>query len=186
MQSLRQYKHYIQLLLLLVLIKFAWLPLWQAKTDNWQRLQQTERNLAKTKALLQLDTEMAQQQQQMRSLLQQTETAVPQSNDIVSYKLALQTRLEALFQQQSLQITTSDWRDGVPDGDVQVLLLDLRFNGKVKHYLELLQILQADSSFSMLSLQADQLSIKGQNQSSMGQVNGRITFKIAVKQEPQT
>lgn len=186
MQSLQQYKHYLQLLLLLLLIKFAWSPLWQAKTDNWQRLEQSERNLAKTRALLQLDSEMAQQQVNMRELLKQAEGQVAQSNDIVSYKLALQTRLEQVFKQHELQITTSDWRDGVPEDDIRVLLLDLRFTGKVKDYLQLLSTLQQDDSFRMMALQADQLSIKSQTPTSMGQVNGRITFQLAVKQESAT
>lgn len=175
----QQYKVYLSVLLLLAIARFVWQPLWQTKQDNWQQLQFSETARQKTQGLLTLEAEMQQTQQQMQTLLQATEKRLGRAADLTRYKLQTQQQLEQLFSQYRIQISQSSWRDGLTEDGVQTILLELRFSGKVKDYLLLLQHLQQDESLPSMVIIEQQLSNRGQSEQSMGDTLGRISFRFA-------
>lgn len=175
----QQYKGYLTVLLLLMIVRFVWQPLWQAKQDNWQQLQFSETARKKAQALLTLETEMQQAQQQIQMLLQAAENNLGKAADLTRYKLQTQQQLEQLFSQHKLQITQSSWRDGLTDEGVQTILLELRFNGQVKDYLRLLQQLQQDGSLPSMVITEQHLSNLGQTGQSMGNTQGRVSLRFA-------
>lgn len=181
MQELMKYKRYLILVGVLVLIKFAWLPLWETKQENWQQQQKTQSNLNKTRALLALKDEMQARKTTMSARLQQAESGFAQTASITSYKLTAQSRLESLFKRYDIELNNSSWRDGLQNDDIQTLLLDIRFSGSLKQYLHLLQELQKNGDFANVSLDSNQLSIRGQTSDKLGSVNGRVSLKLAVK-----
>lgn len=186
MQLWQQYKGYISVLLLLVLARFVWQPLWQAKQETWQQLQFTEAAQSKAQALLILADDMQHYEHNMQSLLTLTEAKLGNVSSITSFKLQTQQQLEKLFAQHNLQITLSSWREGIEEGDIQTLLLDLRFSGKVKHYLNLLQQLQQSTLNPSMVIIEQQLNITGQTTLSMGTTDGNISIRLAVaRQEAQ-
>lgn len=182
-QTWQQYKGYISVLLLLVLARFVWQPLWQAKQDSWQQLQFSETARQKAQALLALEDEMQQAQMDMQALLLATEQKLAAVADLTRYKLQTQQQLEQLFNQYDLQITLSSWRDGISENGIQALVLDLRFNGKVKNYLRLLQQLQQSAVMPSLVITEQQLTVRGQAADSMGSADGSISFRLAVIQQ---
>lgn len=181
MQELIKYKRYLILVGVLVLIKFVWVPLWETKQDNWQQQQKTQSNLNKTRALLALKDEMQVKHEIMVTRLQQAETRFAQTANLTSYKLTAQSGLESLFERYDIELSNSSWRDGLKNDDIQTLLLDIRFSGTLKQYLHLLQELQHNVEFLNVSLDSNQLSIRGQTSDKLGSVNGRVSLKLAVK-----
>ncbi|WP_394146921.1 hypothetical protein [Shewanella atlantica] len=176
-----KYKRYLILVAVLVLIKFAWVPLWETKQENWQQQQKNQSNLNKTRALLALKDEMQARQETMLKRLQQAELGFAQATNVTSYKLASQSNLERLFKRHDIELSNSSWRDGLKNDDIQTLLLDIRFAGSLKQYLKLLKELQHNAEFANVSLDSNQLSIRGQTEDKLGRVNGRVTLKLAVK-----
>ncbi|GIU49868.1 hypothetical protein TUM4438_34400 [Shewanella sairae] len=181
MQDLLKYKHYLIMIGILVLAKFVWVPLWDTKEQNWQQQASTQQNLNKTLALLSLKDEMAKKQRQMANSLQLTESKFADTTDVTSYKLTAQSELESLFKHNQLVISSSNWRDGIANDDIQTLLLDIRFTGELKAYLQFLQQLKAKPELSNVSLESNQLTIRGQTKHKLGSVNGQISLKLAVK-----
>ena len=181
MQELVKYKSYLVLIAALVLAKFVWVPMWDTKQDNWRQQKTIQANLSKTQGLLALRKEMQTRQDVMSSRLANTESQFAQTSNITSYKLTAQSALEKLFKSHDMKLTNSSWRDGLIDDDIQTLLLDIRFTGALKSYLHLLQDLQQKHDFSNISLNANQLSIRGQSESELGNVTGRVSLKLAVK-----
>ena len=179
-QLWQQYKSYIIVLLILVLARFVWQPLWQSKQDNWQQLQFSENARYKAQALLTLGDDLQQVQQQMQLLLADAESKLGVASDITGYKLQIQQQLERLFAAHQLQITLSSWRDGIADGDIQTLVLDLRFSGKVKDYLKLLQQLQQNAIIPSMVIIEQQLTTRSQTADSMGTTDGSISLRMAV------
>lgn len=182
----QQYKGYLTLLLLLLLARFVWQPLWQSKQENWQQLEYAEHARLKVQALLLLTDDMQQVQQQMQQILQDTEQKLGVASDLTSFKLHIQQQLEQLFQQNELQITLSNWRDGIAEGGIQTLVLDLRFSGKVKNYLVLLQQLQDSVVIPSMVITEQQLNNQGQAADSMGNTNGVISLRLAVTLQEAT
>jgi len=181
MQELMKYKRYLILVGVLVLIKFVWVPLWETKQENWQQQQKTRSNLNKTKALLALKDEMHERQQIMSYRLQEAESHFAQTDNVTSYKLTAQSKLESLFKRHDIELSNSSWRDGLKNDDIQTLLLDIRFEGQVKQYLHLLQELQQNDEFTNVSPESNQMSIRKQTAQKLGSVNGRVSLKLAVK-----
>ncbi|GIU46053.1 hypothetical protein [Shewanella algidipiscicola] len=181
MQELIKYKRYLILVAVLVLMKFVWVPLWETKQDNWQQQQQAQSNLNKTRALLALKDEMLVRKTTMSVRLEQAESGFAQTASITSYKLTAQSKLESLFKRHNIELSNSSWRDGLKTNDIQTLLLDIRFTGSLKQYLSLLQELQQNGDFANVSLDSNQLSIRGQTSDKLGSVNGQVSLKLAVK-----
>ncbi|QYK00281.1 hypothetical protein [Shewanella psychrotolerans] len=181
MQELIKYKRYLILVAVLVLIKFAWVPLWVSKQENWQQQQQTQSNLNKTRALLALKDEMLTRKTLMAARLKKVESSFAQTASITSYKLTAQSKLESLFKRHSIELNNSSWRDGLKTDDIQTLLLDIRFSGSLKQYLNLLQELQQNEDFANVSLDSNRLTIRGQTSDRLGSVNGSVSLKLAVK-----
>lgn len=185
MQELMKYKRYLILVAVLVLIKFVWVPLWVTKQENWQQQQKTQSNLNKTRALLALKDEMKARHETMSTRLQQAESGFAQTASITGYKLTAQSKLERLFKHHDIELSNSSWRDGLINDDIQALLLDIRFSGSLKQYLHLLRELQQNVEFANVSLDSNQLSIRGQTAQKLGRVNGRVSLKLAVKLLPE-
>lgn len=175
----QQYKGYLSILLLLVLARFVWQPLWQTKQDSWQQLQYSETAKHKAEKLLGLQAEMQSAEQEMLAILSDAEQKLGRADDITQFKLQTQQRLESVFRQHNLSISLSSWREGVIDNGVQVLVLDLRFSGRVKDYLYLLQQLQQDNELPSMVITEQQLSNNAQSVNSMGETQGRISLRFA-------
>lgn len=180
MQIWQQYKGYISVLLLLILARFAWQPMWLSKQENWLQLQYSETAQHKATAVLALEQDMQQVQQDMLQLLTSAEEKLGNGNDLTKFKLQSQQQLEQLFIQHNMQITLSSWREGLADGGVQTLVLDLRFNGKLKHFLNLLTQLQQSAIIPSMVIVEQQLTIRGQTAVDMGNVDGSISIRLAV------
>lgn len=182
-QLWRQYKGYLSVLLLLCLARFLWQPLWQAKQESWQQLQFSETARYKTQALLTQADAMEQARHNMQELLTSAEQKLGNASDMTVFKLQTQQQLEKVFAQYGLQITLSSWREGIAEGGIQTLVLDLRFNGKLKQYLELLAQLQEKSLFPSMVIIEQQLTMRAQAPDSMGFTDGSISLRLAVIQE---
>lgn len=183
MQVWQQYKSYIIVLAILVLARFIWQPMWLNKQENWLQLQYSETAQHKTTALLSLTDEMQQAEQQMQQLLTLAEQKLGDGSNLTQFKLQHQLQLEQLFLQHNLQITLSAWRDGLAEAGVQTLVLDLRFSGKLKHYLNLLMQLQQTAIIPSMVIIEQQLTIRGQTADDMGNVNGNVSIRLAVAQQ---
>jgi hypothetical protein len=183
MQIWQQYKGYISVLLVLILARFLWQPLWQAKQESWQQLHYSETAQRKAQALLTLADDMQLTQQKVQTLLISAEKKLGNASDMTNFKLQTQQQLEQLFAQQNLQITLSSWREGIAEGGIQTLVLDLRFSGKLKHYLNLLQQLQQSALIPSMVIIEQQLSVRGQTPTSMGTTDGSISLRLAVVQQ---
>ncbi|NRD74686.1 hypothetical protein HQQ94_15945 [Shewanella sp. VB17] len=181
MQEILKYKRYLILVGVLMLMKFVWVPLWQTKQDNWQQQQKNQVNLNKTHGLLALADEMQQKQEIMSTRLQQAESHFAQTQNITRYKLDTQSGLESLFKRHEIELSNSSWREGLISDDIQSLLLDIRFSGSLKQYLHLLHELKQNQDFANVSLDSNQLNIRGQTPAKLGTVNGRVSLKLAVK-----
>lgn len=182
-QLWQQYKGYITVLFILLLARFIWQPLWQSRQDNWQQLQYSENARYKAQALLAHAEQMQQAQQQMQLLLADTQSKLGVANDLTRYKLQIQQQLERLFAGHQLQITLSSWRDGIAEGDIQTLVLDLRFSGKAKDYLKLLHQLQDSAIIPSMVIIEQQLTLRSQTASSMGTTDGSMALRLAVASE---
>jgi hypothetical protein len=179
-QLWQQYKGYLSVLLLLILARFIWQPLWQSKQESWQQLQFSETARFKTQSLLTQADSMEQARQDMREILISAEKKLEKASDMTVFKLQTQQQLEQVFAQHSLQITLSSWREGLAEDSIQTLVLDLRFNGKLKQYLELLAQLQESSLYPSLVITEQQLTMRGQSPDSMGNITGSISLRLAV------
>ncbi|KKO46969.1 hypothetical protein WG68_03280 [Arsukibacterium ikkense] len=179
-QVWQQYKGYIIVLLILLLARFVWQPLWQSRQDNWQQLQYSENARHKAQALLTLGDDMQQAQQQIQTLLATAESKLGTANDLTRYKLQIQQQLEQLFATHQLQITLSSWRDGIADSGIQTLVLDLRFSGKAKNYLKLLHQLQHSAIIPSMVIIEQQLTMRAQTPDSMGTADGNMSLRLAV------
>lgn len=186
MESLIKYQKLLLLLGVLMLAKFVWVPLWESKQTYWQQLSQGQHNLAKMQALITLSTPMAERSAEIAQVQSELEALIPQSDDLTSYKLTAQSELEALFKRHALPLSSTSLRDGIGEQDIHVLLLDLRFNGKLKSYLSLLQEFEQNKAFMNLTVISDQLIIRGQNADSLGLVDGTVSLQLAVKVLPSS
>jgi hypothetical protein len=183
MQIWQQYKGYISVLMLLVLARFVWQPLWHDKQESWLQLQYSETARHKATALLALAGEMQHTEQLMQQLLTATEQKLGDGSNLTEFKLQHQQQLEQLFLQHNIQITMSSWRDGLVTGDVQALVLDLRFSGKLKHYLNLLKQLQQSAIIPSMVIIEQQLTIRGQTADDMGDASGSISVRLAITRQ---
>jgi hypothetical protein len=186
MASLLKYQKHLLLLGLLMVAKFIWVPLWESKQEHWQLLSQGQHNLAKMKALITISQPMSQRQDEINQQLQQSELLMPSTTDLTTYKLTAQAAIENLFSRYQLSLDRTAWRNGVNERDIHVLLLDLRFNGKLKHYLRLLEELDTSKDFINLIIVRDELNIRSQSQTSLGTVDGQVTLQLAVKIDQTT
>ncbi|MEH8021205.1 hypothetical protein [Rheinheimera metallidurans] len=185
MQIWQQYKGYISVLLLLLLARFVWQPMWLSKQEHWLQLQYSENAQHKARALLALEQDMQQVQQDMQQLLALAEAKLGNGEDLTQFKLHSQQQLEQLFLQHNMQITLSSWREGLAEGGVQTLVLDLRFNGKLKHFLTLLNQLQQSAIIPSMVIIEQQLTIRGQTEVDMGNVDGSISIRLAVARQEE-
>lgn len=181
MESLAKYKNLLLFLGVLLLAKFVWVPLWDSKQAYWQQLSQGQHNLAKMQALITLSAPMLERSEQMALLLSEAEGSTPQADELTNYKLATQSAIETLFKRHDLLLASTAWRDGIIEQDIHILLFDLRFNGKLKSYLALLQEFDQNKAFINLTVVNDQLIIRGQTADSLGFVDGNVSLQLAVK-----
>lgn len=182
-QVWQKYKNYFSILILLLVVKYIWFPLWQGKQEKWIKLHFTEASIAKAESLLVFQDEMELVAQQVSALLADAENKLGKTSDITRYKVQTQQQLEQFFLDNNLQIDLSSWRDGVETQGVQTLVLDLRFSGQLKNFLNLLYQLQNTTDMPAIGIHEQQLTMRSQTATSMGQVDGSISFKLAVVQE---
>ncbi|MGI2113424.1 hypothetical protein ACRN9G_07460 [Shewanella frigidimarina] len=181
MQELIKYKRYLFLIGLLILIKYIWQPLWDSKQENWQNQQYLQSNLNKTRALLAIKQDMSQKYSLMSQRLAEAESGLASTDNLISYKLTTQSDLEKLFKQFDISISNSTWRDGLIDEGVQSLFLDIRYSGSLLQYLNFLNNLQQDESYSNITIATNQISISGQSAERLGTINGAMSLSLAVK-----
>ncbi|WP_337841048.1 hypothetical protein [Rheinheimera sp.] len=181
MQALQPYKAYLPWLVVLLVARFVWQPLWETRQENWQQLAFNQNTLAKTQALLTLSAEMSEAQQHMGMLVKAAELKLTPAENLTRVKLDTQQQLEQMFNQHNLQISLSAWRDGVMQQDVQTLVLDLSFSGKLQDYLKLQQQMQQQVSLPSLLLLNQRLNIRGQNAQQLGDVTGDVSLRVAIR-----
>lgn len=160
----------------LLVLRFIVVPIfdWQSKTlastqHLQKKLNKSQAYLEDLPALLAYEKELAQSIATRRA---DNELF----SDVGRYQIAKQRQFETLFEQNQIVITSSNWLEPIPTEKGVIVLLRLKFYGKVKSFLTShLQLSGMSKSISITNLS---LSISGQDSDSLGNVSGNIIIRF--------
>ncbi|WP_306520515.1 hypothetical protein [Rheinheimera sp.] len=183
MQERQTYQKYLPLLGVLLLANFVLMPLWDAKEENYQELATTSYNLEKTRALTGLGEQMQQRKTELTALVKQAETAVVSGTDITQLKLAAQSDIEKLLRSHQLNLSNSNWTDGLGEADISTLYYECSFSGDLLNYLKFLQQFANNPSFAGFAIESSRLRLSEQTPAQPGKVDASLSIRLPVRLE---
>lgn len=179
MNELAKYKSPLIFIVLLVVAKFFWIPMWDSKEASWQEYTDINNKQSKTLALVGLADEMQDTHDEAQKMLEHINEKILSTDNITKFKLTVQTGLGELFADNNLEVTNLKWRDGIEADGVKQLFVDLTVNGKMRSFLSVSA--QLKQKLKQVELTQLKLSIKQQTEKSLGRARGNLTLKLSVK-----
>jgi hypothetical protein len=183
MQQLQVYQKYLLPLAVLVLLKFVLVPLWDAKEDNYQQLASSRYNLEKTLALTGLGEQMQLRKTEMTELVSRAEATVVSGTDMTQVKLDAQSAIDNLLRDSALNLTNSNWTDGLGEADITTVFYELSFSGDLLNYLKFLQQFTTDPAYAGMALESSRLRLTQQETAQTTQIDAAISIRLPVRLE---
>lgn len=180
MDSLKPYRHYLVILLILALAKFVWVPQWQEKNDSWLRLTTIEQNLTRVEHLLSREQEISQKRDSLSEQLEKVEQQLQRTDNLVRYRLQQQKKVEESAERAGLSVEQMSWRDGIIQQDTHSQALDIRLSGELKGYIEFLSTLRKEG-LSHFRLSRSNVSVRGQSPQTPGTINASLSLQVLVQ-----
>jgi hypothetical protein len=181
MESIKQHSTALFLIGLLVIIKFALLPVlqWQENTIASNAL--LEKRLVKSAYAIA-------NKEQMQSTLTKSSKQLSQLNKTVfnyqatnNFKLAQQKQLESLFEQHKVAITSIVWQAPVPLNQWQLnkFQIQLRVKGTVTAMQKIHAVLESQPQW--IATEDYNFRVDKRRQNRLGKLSGRIALNYFVK-----
>lgn len=181
MQQLIKNRMLILLLLVLLVIKFIWVPLWDEKQQAWQRIVALEKSAAKSQSLIEQESKIQERSGIIESMLDSIELFIPTTQNMSGLKLQQQQKVEALISSHSLTITQISWNDGLLEQGIQPIYLDIRLSGEVNKLIEFMISLEQSTDFNVYGLESLRMNFNGQSDDKMGNFRGSLMLVLPVR-----
>lgn len=160
----------------LLLARFILVPIFDWQEETLTSTQHLQKKLNKSKAYLDDLPALQAHKEALEQALTVRRAESELFNDVNRYQIAKQRQFEAIFEQNQIVITSSNWLEPIPTEKGVIVLLRLKFHGKVKSFLAShLQLSGVSKSISITNLS---LSISGQGSDSLGNVNGNVIIRF--------
>ncbi len=188
MFDLKQPKHQLALaaLVLLVSLKFIVVPLIDWQNTQLAQLTNLEKRAAKSQNVIANQGQISQSQQSINAQLEAINELFVNTQREGEFKLAMQQQLEQTVASNQLQINTSSWLPSIAVANNQLIRHQLRLNlkGKMRDFINLITLLE--SKTPKAELKSLNINLKGQNNKSLGRVEGTIELAFYMHQAPNT
>lgn len=188
MFDLKQPKHQLALgvLVILIALKFLIVPLFDWQNSQLAQLANLQKRAVKSQNVIINQSQINQAQQTINAQLKAVNSLFVNYQREGEFKLAMQQQLEQTIAKNQLQINTSSWLPSIAVANNQLIRHQLRLNlkGKMRDFISLIILLESQTPKA--ELKSVNINLKGQNNKSLGRVEGIIELAFYMHQAPNT
>ena len=188
MFDLKQPKHQLALgaLVILIALKFLIVPLFDWQNSQLAQLANLQKRAVKSQNVIVNQSQINQAQQTINAQLKAVNSLFVDYQRESEFKLAMQQQIEQTIANNQLQINTSSWLPSITVANNQLIRHQLRLNlkGKMRDFINLITLLE--SKTPKAELKSLNINLKGQNNESLGRVEGTIELAFYMHQAPNT
>ncbi len=186
MFDLKQPKHQLALgaLVILIALKFLIVPLFDWQNSQLAQLANLQKRAVKSQNVIINQSQINQAQQTINAQLEAVNSLFVDYQRESEFKLAMQQQIEQTIANNQLQINTSSWLPSITVANNQLIRHQLRLNlkGKMRDFINLITLLE--SKTPKAELKSLNINLKGQNNESLGRVEGTIELAFYMHQVP--
>lgn len=181
--ELLKYRNYLVLIVALIFLRIFVQPYsaWLVEAIERQRVDMTQ--LTKIENLVLSRTEILAFSEQASTQRNQLEAGFKEKEDGDSFRLTQQQYIQSLFQLYDITIDNIGWLSLIesPETLVAIFPLEVQFKGEMSRFVELAWELESQGKGTLIRDMS--LSVRGQNEDTLGFVRGRIviTFFASVQ-----
>lgn len=188
MFDLKQPKHQLALgvLVILIALKFLIVPLFDWQNSQLAQLANLQKRAVKSQNVIINQSQINQAQQTINAQLKAVNSLFVDYQRESEFKLAMQQQIEQTIANNQLQINTSSWLPSITVANNQLIRHQLRLNlkGKMRDFISLIILLESQTPKA--ELKSVNINLKGQNNKSLGRVEGIIELAFYMHQAPNT
>lgn len=188
MFDLKQPKHQLALgaLVILIALKFLIVPLFDWQNSQLAQLANLQKRAVKSQNVIVNQSQINQAQQTINAQLKAVNSLFVDYQRESEFKLAMQQQIEQTIANNQLQINTSSWLPSITVANNQLIRHQLRLNlkGKMRDFINLITLLE--SKTPKAELKSLNINLKGQNNESLGRVEGTVELAFYMHQAPNT
>jgi len=188
MFDLKQPKHQLALgaLVILIALKFLIVPLFDWQNSQLAQLANLQKRAVKSQNVIVNQSQINQAQQTINAQLKAVNSLFVDYQRESEFKLAMQQQIEQTIANNQLQINTSSWLPSITVASNQLIRHQLRLNlkGKMRDFINFITLLE--SKTPKAELKSLNINLKGQNNESLGRVEGIIELAFYMHQAPNT
>lgn len=188
MFDLKQPKHQLALgaLVILIALKFLIVPLFDWQNSQLAQLANLQKRAVKSQNVIVNQSQINQAQQTINAQLKAVNSLFVDYQRESEFKLAMQQQIEQTIANNQLQINTSSWLPSITVASNQLIRHQLRLNlkGKMRDFINFITLLE--SKTPKAELKSLNINLKGQNNESLGRVEGTIELAFYMHQAPNT
>ncbi|TMP66225.1 hypothetical protein CWB76_18550 [Pseudoalteromonas sp. S1609] len=188
MFDLKQPKHQLALgaLVILIALKFLIVPLFDWQNSQLAQLANLQKRAVKSQNVIINQSQINQAQQTINAQLKAVNSLFVDYQRESEFKLAMQQQIEQIIANNQLQINTSSWLPSITVANNQLIRHQLRLNlkGKMRDFINLIILLE--SKTPKVELKSLNINLKGQNNESLGRVEGTVELAFYMHQAPNT
>ena len=188
MFDLKQPKHQLALgaLVILIVLKFLIVPLFDWQNSQLAQLANLQKRAVKSQNVIINQSQINQAQQTINAQLKAVNSLFVDYQRESEFKLAMQQQIEQTIANNQLQINTSSWLPSITVANNQLIRHQLRLNlkGKMRDFINLITLLE--SKTPKAELKSLNINLKGQNNESLGRVEGTVELAFYMHQAPNT
>jgi len=186
MFDLKQPKHQLALgvLVILIALKFLIVPLFDWQNSQLAQLANLQKRAVKSQNVIINQSQINQAQQTINAQLKAVNSLFVDYQRESEFKLAMQQQIEQTIANNQLQINTSSWLPSITVANNQLIRHQLRLNlkGKMRDFINFITLLE--SKTPKVELKSLNINLKGQNNESLGRVEGTIELAFYMHQAP--
>ncbi|WDE13270.1 hypothetical protein [Thalassomonas haliotis] len=185
MTELRKHAFLIAVLLLLVVIKFILLPIFQWQEQLSIENNRLEKKAAKISKVLTDDGRVAEVRQQLVRQLKLGESLLFSYQEEAAFKLTQQQVFERLLEKHALKASNIGWQTGSALENVGLVKyqVKIKFDGKFVDVIAMFA--ELESSTPWLQIHDFNITSKGQKADDLGYIRGgRVTINLFMNQSP--
>ena len=188
MFDLKQPKQQLALgaLVILIALKFLIVPLFDWQNSQLAQLTNLQKRAVKSQNVIVNQSQINQAQQIINAQLEAVNSLFVDYQRESEFKLAMQQQIEQTISNNQLQINTSSWLPSITVANNQLIRHQLRLNlkGKIRDFINLITLLE--SKTPKAELKSLNINLKGQNNESLGRVEGTIELAFYMHQATNT
>ncbi|WP_035480388.1 hypothetical protein [Aliagarivorans marinus] len=173
---MEQYKKYLPWLLLLVLAKFAWMPVIENRNSTMLERNSVVSQVARTQDVIDNSTAYIARKQQLQDSVSELESNFVEFDNPSEFRLDFQRYLESLKSGYDVTIESMNWFEPISEGRVIWFGLEVSLSGAVDDIAAFHRSLNSNSGVSISSLNWRVRSTRG----SEWQWNVRSQYRLDI------